>query len=109
MEAFSAKDSGNTPRNKYRHEAGDFVMFADDDNHYTVDALSTVRRLVQHDHEALYIFQMQLTGDLIIPRSGEESVDIGNVDTGQDTLCALLYVMHHPLVSRITGRLLSHA
>ena len=82
MEAISARDSGNTPRNKHRHAAGDFVLFADDDNHYTPDALSTVRRVVQHDREALYIFQMKLTEDLIIPRQGAERVEIGNVDSG---------------------------
>ena len=105
-EAVSAKDSGNTPRNKHRHEAGDFVLFADDDNHYTADALSTIRRLVQHDHEALYIFQMQRTKDLIIPRLGDERVVIGNVDSGHHPLIAPLCSKHGPWLLRIPGNVL---
>ena len=82
MEAESASDSGNTPRNRHRHEAGDFVMFADDDNHYTADALSNIRKIVQHDHEALYIFQMRENEERIIPTPGNGMVTVGNVDSG---------------------------
>ena len=98
MEAESASDSGNTPRNKHRHEAGDFVMFADDDNHYTADALSNIRKIVQHDHEALYIFQMRVNEELIIPQPGNGNVTIGNVDSGRHIHHANLQsVAMHPL------------
>ncbi|CAL5224084.1 g6710 [Coccomyxa viridis] len=100
MEVVAAKDSGNTPRNKHRHEAGDFVLFADDDNHYTADALSIVRRVVQHDHEALYIFQMQLTKDVVIPIPGAERVVIGEVDTG----CAVVPSKYAHLADWTTGQ-----
>ena len=46
-------DTGNNLRSKHRSRAGDFVMFADDDNEYAPDALSTVRTVVHHDSDAL--------------------------------------------------------
>ena len=78
------KKHGNPMRNKYMTQEADFVMFADDDNWYTSDALKVrfvvlllwflifqaefrkhylclqvIRETVQHDMDALYIFQMQ--------------------------------------------------
>ena len=43
MAEQSTHDFGNTHRNNHKSKAGDFVMFADDDNYYTADALATVR------------------------------------------------------------------
>lgn len=83
MEPMENKNSGNTPRNRYRDKAGDFVMFADDDNFYTTDALQTIRGVIQHDRHALYIFQAKFDEDLIIPRPGNGEVQYGNVDSGR--------------------------
>ena len=53
MEPEPAHDMGNNLRSKHRSRAGDFVMFADDDNLYAPDALSTIRTVVHHDADAL--------------------------------------------------------
>lgn len=83
MAEASTNDFGNTHRNAHRSKAGDFVMFADDDNWYTPDALASVRTAVQHDPDGLYIFQLikEDSGELIpSPRNGE--VEERNVDSG---------------------------
>jgi hypothetical protein len=76
---------GDSIRSRYRSKAGDFVMFADDDNYYKPDALQTVRSVVQHDFDALYVFQMWDMGyKRLIPdldQYGGLPVP-GNVDTG---------------------------
>ena len=65
MEKEISKQHGNPLRNKYRtqkisaHGRGDFVLFADDDNWYTNGALQRIRETVQHDLDALYIFQIE--------------------------------------------------
>ena len=86
MEAESVNDSGNTPRNRHRTKGGDFVMFADDDNHYAADALSTIRAVVHHDFEALYIFQMQMEDNVLVPAADNGEVERGNVDSGEHGL-----------------------
>lgn len=89
METTNANDWGATIKNSHGwRKPGDFIMFADDDNWYTPDALETVRTVVQHDYDALFIFQMerifhsQPAGRFIpdLDRNGEVEVD--NVDTG---------------------------
>ena len=89
MEPMESQNSGNTPRNRYRQKAGDFVMFADDDNYYTADALQTIRTVIQHDRHALYVFQMQYDANTIIPRPENGEVEYGNVDSGGSKLCTL--------------------
>ena len=75
-------DMGNTHRNSHRSKAGDFVMFADDDNYYTPDALATVRSAVHHDPDGLYIFQMDNGGGRI-PSLVSGEIESGNVDSGE--------------------------
>lgn len=82
MEPIPSRDMGNTPRNNHRQRFGDFVMFADDDNIYTANALKSIRDVVHHDIEALYIFQMQLTPDRILPHPGSNTVKVGDIDSG---------------------------
>ncbi|CAK0732654.1 hypothetical protein CVIRNUC_000161 [Coccomyxa viridis] len=86
-------DMGNSIRDKHKKEKGDFVMFADDDNWYVPDALSTVRAVVSNDWDALYVFQLQMAespGSRIpnIHQGGE--VEYGNVDSG----CGVIPVKH---------------
>lgn len=89
MEGTNANDYGASIKSKYKHNVGDFIMFADDDNWYEPDALDTVRTVVQHDLDALYVFQYRhttvapdLPGHFIpdLERNGE--VEVGNIDTG---------------------------
>ncbi len=53
MEPEAVHDFGNNLRSKHRSRAGEFTMFADDDNLYAPDALPTVRTVVHHDSDAL--------------------------------------------------------
>ena len=81
--AENANDYGHTHRNNHMSKAGEFVMFADDDNYYTADALATVRAAVQHDPDGLFIFQLEKVGSgERIPSPGNGEVEGGNVDTG---------------------------
>lgn len=92
MHSENTNDSGNSLRSKHRSNTGDYVLFADDDNWYEPDALQVVRTVVQHDSNALYIFQIRhLDNGFIQPdleNNGE--VEYSNVDTGttlfQDSL-----------------------
>ena len=90
MEGTNTNDYGASIKSKYKHNVGDFILFADDDNWYEPDALDTVRTVVQHDLDALYVFQYRhtavapnLPGHFIpdLERNGE--VEVGNIDTGK--------------------------
>ena len=95
MEAVNANDWGATIKSNHgSRKPGDFILFADDDNWYQPDALQTVRTVVQHDFNALYIFQMavHMQPEKFIPdleNNGE--VEVGNVDTGEALSKALRF------------------
>ena len=99
MEAVNANDWGATIKNNHgSRKPGDFILFADDDNWYQPDALQTVRTVVQHDYDALYIFQMvkHMQPERFIPdleNNGE--VELGNVDTGEALSKAMLCVFSY--------------
>ena len=89
METSNANDWGATIKNSHGwRKPGDFIMFADDDNSCTPDALETVRTVVQHDYDALCIFRIKCVvhaqpAENFIPdldRNGE--AEVGNADTG---------------------------
>lgn len=70
---------------------GDFVLFADDDNWYEANTFDMVRTIVQHDFDALCIFQYRHARDptFFIPaldRNGE--VEVNNVDSCMQSQCA---------------------
>ena len=86
MEAANANDWGATIKSNHgSRKPGDFILFADDDNWYQPDALETVRTVVQHDFDALYIFLMavHMQPDKFIPALDNGEVEVGNVDTGE--------------------------
>lgn len=75
--------SGDSVRNKYQSRGADFVLYADDDNYYNSDAFSAIRSTVQHDLDALYIFQVNITGLFTVPDVwNNPNTVMGNLDTG---------------------------
>ncbi|CAL8465893.1 g5429 [Coccomyxa elongata] len=96
MEQKNANDWGATVRNKHMLREGDFMMFADDDNWFEPDAFDTVRTVVQHDFDALYVFQYrhsQLPNYFIPELDINGEVEPGNVDTG----CGVVPIKHSHL------------
>ncbi|CAL5225566.1 g8405 [Coccomyxa viridis] len=87
-------DMGNSIREKHKARRGDFVMFADDDNWYTPDALAMVRAVVHNDRDALYVFQLQFVegseNDKLPNMVENGEIEYGNIDTG----CGVVPVKH---------------
>lgn len=75
--------SGDSVRNMYQSRGGDFVLYADDDNFYEPDAFLVIRSTVQHDLDALYIFQVNITGGPVVPDVWNNANTVmANIDTG---------------------------
>ena len=72
MEPVNLGFWGHAARNKYQVLPGDFIMHGDDDDIYTPDALSVVRKNCR-DPSTLYIFQIILpNGRILTPRGCSE-------------------------------------
>lgn len=79
----SSGDIGYSARNEHKSRGGDFVLFADDDNYYLPNALSKIRGIVQHDLDALFFFQANITNGSPIPDVWNNANPvIGNIDSG---------------------------
>lgn len=85
MHSENTRDFGHSLRGSHQSTTGDFVLFADDDNWYEADAVQTVRTVVEHDFDALYVFQMRYQDDgRVLPDFKEHyEVELYNIDTGK--------------------------